>query len=58
MIDLQCPNCECVLNVQKNKERVVCPKCLAESGKRFIMIESNDNPGYHNLGDGLFQKEE
>jgi reverse gyrase len=58
MIELECPNCNCVLNVQKNKDRVVCQKCLVETGKRFIMIESHDNPNHNNLGDGFFEVKE
>jgi hypothetical protein len=57
MIDLQCPNCSTILTVSRNKEQIVCKKCLLETGKKFIMIESESNPKYKNLGDGFFQKE-
>lgn len=56
MIDIQCPNCNAVLNVQHNRVAVVCKKCLVETGKKFIMVESETNPKYRNLGDGFFEK--
>ena len=58
MIELECPNCSCVLTVQKNKDRVYCQKCLEQTGKRFTMVESKDSPQYKNMGDGFFQKDE
>jgi hypothetical protein len=57
MIDIRCPNCSTILNVGKNKEAVVCKKCLLETGKKFIMIEEESSPKFKNLGDGFFQKE-
>ncbi len=57
MNELQCPNCNTVLTGQKNKEMVVCKKCLETTGKRFIMTETTDSLRYKNLGDGFFQKE-
>lgn len=56
MIDIQCPNCNTILNVQHNKALVVCKKCLVETGKKFIMVESEDSPKIRNLGDGFFEK--
>ena len=56
MIELKCPNCNIVLEVQKNKEKIVCKKCLNTYGKHFIMIESKNN-SYQNMGDGFFIKE-
>lgn len=54
--ELECPNCNTILTGQKNKENVVCKKCLDETGKRFIMIETKTGQEYENLGDGFFEK--
>ena len=58
MFTLECPNCSTFLTDQRNKERVVCKKCLEATGKRFIMIESSDTPKHKNMGDGFFQRED
>lgn len=56
-MEIMCPNCETVVEVTaSNKKDVVCPKCLASSGKRFIMIE-HLNDSVKNMGDGFFTKE-
>lgn len=56
-MEIQCPNCNITLDVRSNSNQTVCPKCLERTGKRFIMIESNEK-GCTNLGDGFFQKNE
>lgn len=55
MIEIKCPRCDTVLEVTNNKEPVVCQKCLNETGKRFIMVESEETEVI-NLGDGFFEK--
>jgi len=57
MSEIKCPNCSGVLNVNgKSKNRVICQKCLQETGKTFIMIETKSNQDIQNLGDGFFTK--
>lgn len=57
MSEIQCPNCETVLEVKTNKAQIICKKCLESTGKRFIMVESSNNDNITNLGDGFFTKE-
>ena len=56
MSEIKCPNCNSVLDVNNKATKVVCKKCLQETGKRFIMIETNSNQDIQNLGDGFFSK--
>jgi hypothetical protein len=57
MIDLECPNCKCLITVADGlRKSVYCTKCLESSGKAYIMVESNQilkKP--RNLGGGLFE---
>lgn len=53
MIELKCPQCNTVIEVTHNKDRVFCPKCIQNLNKQFVMLETSSQP-YVNFGDGLF----
>jgi hypothetical protein len=52
---IKCPNCELIIEIS-NKKQTICPKCLENYGKKFIMLEEN-HKSYTNLGDGFFEKD-
>ena len=55
MVEVKCPNCSKILEVQHNKKAIVCQNCLTTTGKEFIMVEQRDCQ-YKNLGGGFFEK--
>lgn len=58
MKELKCPNCDTVIQVNDTARDVICERCLASTGKQFIMSESPDIGKYRNIGDGFFEKVE
>jgi DNA-directed RNA polymerase subunit RPC12/RpoP len=56
MNEFKCPNCNTVIEIQAKTVAVVCKKCLHDTGKRFIMTETNSTQKYDDMGDGFFQK--
>lgn len=58
MKELTCPNCNTIIHVNDSVRDVICERCLASTGKTFIMIESSDIKKAKNLGDGFFERVE
>ena len=55
MKEVKCPNCETVVEVSHNAEKVICPNCLANHQKQYIMIESDSTKNFRYLGEGFFE---
>lgn len=55
MIEIKCPDCNTVLEVQKNNKPIFCPNCLKNKHSKILMVETSHGI-YENFGDGLFIK--
>lgn len=56
MKTLKCPNCRNIIDVTSTYKEVICPNCLANTGKSFIMVEETNSNKPRYLGGGLFEQ--